>query len=46
MLGSEAGAQADPDRLRRGSYIALKMTEVERFEMSPHPVEFDMYYSG
>ena len=28
------------------SYIALKMTEVERFEMTPHPVEFDMYYSG
>ena len=28
------------------SYIELKMTEVERFEMTPHPVEFDMYYSG
>jgi glutamine synthetase len=27
------------------SYIELKMTEVERFEMTPHPVEFDMYYS-
>jgi glutamine synthetase len=27
------------------AYIALKMTEVERFEMTPHPVEFDMYYS-
>jgi len=24
----------------------LKMTEVARFEMTPHPVEFDMYYSG
>ena len=23
----------------------LKMTEVERFEMTPHPVEFEMYYS-
>jgi glutamine synthetase len=23
----------------------LKMAEVERFEMTPHPVEFDMYYS-
>src|SRR5207244_10815309 len=27
------------------SYIQLKMTEVERFEMTPHPVEFEMYYS-
>jgi glutamine synthetase len=27
------------------SYIELKMTEVMRFEMAPHPVEFDMYYS-
>ena len=27
------------------SYIELKMTEVERFEMTPHPVEFEMYYS-
>lgn len=27
------------------SYIALKMEEVQRFEMAPHPVEFDLYYS-
>ena len=27
------------------AFIALKMEEVERFEMTPHPVEFDMYYS-
>ena len=27
------------------SYIELKMAEVMRFEMTPHPVEFDMYYS-
>ncbi|MEH2501904.1 glutamine synthetase [Bradyrhizobium sp. AZCC 1578] len=27
------------------SFIELKMTEVERFEMTPHPVEFEMYYS-
>jgi glutamine synthetase len=27
------------------SYIELKMTEIERFEMTPHPVEFEMYYS-
>jgi glutamine synthetase len=26
-------------------YIELKMQEIERFEMTPHPVEFDMYYS-
>ncbi|MBV9348659.1 MAG: glutamine synthetase, partial [Pseudolabrys sp.] len=28
------------------SYIDLKMTEVIRFEHTPHPVEFDMYYSS
>ncbi|MEM9204796.1 MAG: type I glutamate--ammonia ligase [Pseudomonadota bacterium] len=28
-----------------GAYVELKMEEVERFEMTPHPVEFDMYYS-
>jgi glutamine synthetase len=28
------------------SYIELKTTEVQRFEMTPHPVEFDMYYSA
>jgi glutamine synthetase len=28
------------------SYIELKMTEVMRFEMTPHPVEYDMYYSA
>ena len=28
------------------SYIDLKMTEVIRFEHTPHPVEFEMYYSG
>ena len=27
------------------SYVALKMEEVMRFEHTPHPVEFDMYYS-
>ena len=27
------------------AYIELKMTEVMRYEMTPHPVEFDMYYS-
>jgi len=28
-----------------GAYIELKMEEVIRFEHTPHPVEFDMYYS-
>jgi glutamine synthetase len=27
------------------SYIELKMQEVIRFEHTPHPVEFEMYYS-
>ena len=27
------------------SFIELKMAEVARFEMTPHPVEFVMYYS-
>jgi glutamine synthetase len=52
----EAMEHVDKDRdfLKKGgvftddfidSYIELKMGEVERFEMTPHPVEFDMYYS-
>src|SRR5262249_29410371 len=28
------------------SYIDLKLGEVQRFDMTPHPVEFDMYYSA
>lgn len=45
---------ADRDFLKKGdvmtddqidAYIALKMEEVYRFEHTPHPVEFDMYYS-
>lgn len=27
------------------AYIALKNEEVERFNSTPHPIEFDMYYS-
>ncbi|MBI1384526.1 MAG: type I glutamate--ammonia ligase [Rhizobiales bacterium] len=27
-------------------YIELKMEECERYEMSPHPIEYDMYYSA
>lgn len=46
---------ADRDFLKKGGvftddqidgYLELKMEEVERFEMTPHPVEFDMYYSA
>jgi glutamine synthetase len=45
---------ADHEFLTRGgvfskewidSYIELKMEEVNRFRMTTHPVEFDMYYS-
>jgi len=44
---------ADRDFLKKGnvmdddqidSYIELKMDEVLRYDMHPHPVEFDMYY--
>ena len=27
------------------SYIELKMEEVMAFETTPHPIEYDMYYS-
>ncbi|WP_322963833.1 type I glutamate--ammonia ligase [Sphingomonas fuzhouensis] len=46
---------ADHDFLLKGdvftkdqieSYIELKMQEVMRWEMTPSPVEYDMYYSG
>ena len=46
---------ADHDFLLKGdvftkdqieSYIELKMSEVMRWEMTPSPVEYDMYYSG
>jgi glutamine synthetase len=52
----EALASLDKDRafLKAGgvmnddmidAYIELRMTENMRYEMTPHPVEFDMYYS-
>ena len=28
------------------SFIELKMAEIMRLDMTPHPVEFDMYYSS
>src|ERR1700690_4422001 len=39
-----AGGVFDNDFI--DSYIDLKMSEVIRFEHTPHPVEFDMYYSS
>lgn len=45
---------ADREFLTRGNvftnetidaYLALKTAEVDRLRMTPHPVEFDMYYS-
>jgi len=47
--------EADMDFLLKGdvfsrdqieAYIELKRAEVARWEMTPSPVEFDMYYSG
>ena len=35
------GTEGMPGRL---SYIELKMEEVMRLTLHPHPVEFDMYY--
>lgn len=37
------GGVFDKDQI--DAYIELKMAEVMRYEMTPHPVEFDMYYS-
>jgi glutamine synthetase len=39
-----AGGVFDDDQI--DSFIELKMQEVMRFEMTPHPVEYDMYYSA
>ena len=47
------GSFAGGDFLKKGNvfdddqldaYIDLKMEEVERLQLHPHPVEFDMYY--
>src|ERR687884_1201674 len=40
----KAGGVFDDDFL--DSYIELKMSEVIRFEHTPHPVEYAMYYSA
>lgn len=39
-----AGGVFDDDQI--DAYIELKMEEVIRLEHTPHPVEFDMYYSA
>ena len=39
-----AGEVFTPDVI--AAYVALKMDEVRRLETTPHPVEFEMYYSN
>src|SRR6195952_4800909 len=39
-----AGGVFDDDQI--DAFIELKMVEVMRYEMTPHPVEYDMYYSS
>ena len=39
----KAGGVFDDDQI--DSFIELKMAEVMRYETTPHPVEYDMYYS-
>ena len=40
----KAGGVFEDDQI--DSYIDLKMTEVIKFEHTPHPVEYEMYYSA
>ena len=40
----KAGGVMDDDFI--DAYIELKMVEVVRLQLHPHPVEFDMYYKG
>ena len=39
----KAGGVFDDDQI--DAYVELKMEENMRYEMTPHPVEFDLYYS-
>ncbi len=39
----KAGGVMDDDQI--DAYVELKMEENMRYEQTPHPVEFDMYYS-
>ena len=54
LARSAAALDKDREFLKKGevfsddqidSYIELKMEENMRTEMTPHPVEYDMYYS-
>ncbi len=38
-------AQRHYKRFAIDSYIELKMEEVHAFEHTPHPIEYQMYYS-
>jgi glutamine synthetase len=40
----KAGGVFDDDQI--DSYIEVKMQEVIKFEHTPHPVEYEMYYSA
>jgi glutamine synthetase len=40
----KTGGVFDDDQI--DSYIDLKMAEVIKFEHTPHPVEYEMYYSA
>ena len=40
----KSGGVMDDDFIN--SYIDLKMQEVIKFEQTPHPVEYEMYYSA
>ena len=40
----KAGGVMDDDFI--DAYIELKMEEVRRLQLHPHPVEFDMYYKA
>ena len=39
----KAGGVFDDDQI--DAYVELKMEEVLAYEMTPHPIEFDLYYS-
>ncbi|MCF6327880.1 MAG: glutamine synthetase, partial [Devosiaceae bacterium] len=40
----KVGGVFDDDQI--DAYIELKMEEVIRFEHTPHPVEFELYFSA
>jgi len=55
LRGALESLHHDRDYLKKGDvfnddqidgYLRLKWEEVSAFELSPHPVEFEMYYSS